>query len=120
MNQSSQVIWCEFCFSTRHVGYCPEQVSTPSFQPYYPPEEDRISKLEDTLVQFMQFTEDSIKRLEDLAVKLSEMIAEHGRNMVEAQGEVEESDEEEKTKKEKRKGSNPSPLADSFNSSRGK
>ena len=103
MYQSSQVMWCEFCFGTHHVGYCPEQVSTPSFQPYYPPEEDRISKLEDTLVQFMQFTEDSIKRLEDLAGKLSEMIAEHGRNMVEAQGEVEESDdEEEKTKKEER------------------
>src|ERR1044072_1392177 len=101
MNQSSQVIWCEFCFSTRHVGYCPEQVSTPSFQPYYPPEEDRISKLEDTLVQFMQFTEDSIKRLEDLAGKLSEMIAEQRRNMVEAQRE-ESDEEEEKLKKEER------------------
>ena len=101
MYQSSQVMWCEFYFGT-HVGYCPEQITTQSFQPYYPPEEDRISKLEDTLVQFMQLsminqrnTEDSIKRLEDLAGKLSEMIAEHGRNMVEAQGEVEESDDEE-------------------------
>src|ERR1044072_2776815 len=101
MNQSSQVIWCEFCFSTHHVDYCPEQVSPPSFQPYYPHEEDRISRLEDTLVQFMQFTEDSIKRLEDLAGKLSEMIAEHGRNMVEAKGEVEESDDEEEKKKKK-------------------
>src|ERR1044072_4766732 len=103
MNQSSQVIWCEFCFSTHHVDYCPEQVSPPLYQPYYSPEEEeeRISKLEDTLVQFMQFTKDSIKRLEDLAGKLSEMIAEQRRNMVEAQRE-ESDEEEEKLKKEER------------------
>src|ERR1044072_3683935 len=78
-----------------------------SFEPYYPPEEDRISKLEDTLVQFMQFsminqrnTEASIKRLEDQMGKLADMVAGHGR-MVEAQGEVEESDEEEEKQKNK-------------------
>src|ERR1044072_1513281 len=76
-----------------------------SFEPYYPPEEDRISKLEDTLVQFMQFsminqcnTGASIKRLEDQMGKLADMVAGHGR-MVEAQGEVEESDEEEEKQK---------------------
>src|ERR1044072_9604405 len=77
-----------------------------SCEPYHPHEEDRISKLEDTLVQFMQLsminqrnTEASIKRLEDQMRKLANMVAEHGRDMVESQGEVEESDEEEKKQK---------------------
>src|ERR1044072_6263443 len=110
MNQSSQVIWCEFWFGTHHVGYCPEQVSPPLYQPYYSPEEERerTSRLEDTLVQFMQLsminqreTEASIKRLEEQVGKLAEMLAERRRNMVEAQRE-ESDDEEEKSKKEER------------------
>src|ERR1044072_10032957 len=93
-----------------------------SFEPYYPPEEDRISKLEDTLVQFMQFsminqrnTEDSIKRLEDQMGKLADMVAGHGR-MVEAQGKAEESDEEEEESKieEKDPTLRPLPIPSSF------
>src|ERR1044072_8274617 len=109
MNQSSQVIWCEFCFGIHHVGYCPEQVSPPLYQPYYPTEEEeeRTSRLEDTLVQFMEWsminqreTEASIKRLQEQMGKLAEMVDEHCRNMVEAQRE-ESDEEEEKLKKER-------------------
>src|ERR1044072_2058731 len=88
-----------------------------SYQPYYPPEEDRISKLEDTLVQFMQLsminqrnTEASIKRLEDQMGKLTDMVAIHGRDMVEAQGEVEKSDEEEEKSKIEEKDPTLRPL----------
>src|ERR1044072_3046720 len=109
MHQSSQVIWCEFCFGTHHVGYCPEQVSPPLYQPYYPTEEEeRTSRLEDTLVQFMEWsminqreTKASIKRLQEQMGKLAEMQAEWRRNMVEAQRE-ESDEEEEKSKKEER------------------
>src|ERR1044072_3091899 len=86
-----------------------------SFEPCYPPEDDRISKLEDTLVQFMQLsminqrnTEASIKRLDNQMGKLADMLAEHGRDMVEAQ--VEESDEEEEKQKIEEKDPTVQPL----------
>src|ERR1044072_5264794 len=86
-----------------------------SCEPYHPHEEDRISKLEDTLVQFMQLsminqrnTEASIKRLEDQMGKLADMLDGHGSVIIESQ--VEESDEEGEKQKNEEKDPTLHPL----------